>query len=52
MHPEERIAEPAEPAEEEINEATGGNTTETTIQGMPERSSDPDVAGNPTIQNK
>ena len=52
MHPEDRIAEPAEPAEEETNVATGGNTTETTIQGMPERSSDPDVAGNPTIQNK
>jgi hypothetical protein len=52
MHPEDRIAEPAEPAEEETNEATGGNATETTIQSMPERSSEPDVSTNPTIQNK
>jgi len=52
MHPEDRIAEPAEPAEEETHEGTGGNATETTIQGMPERGSDPDVSTNPTIQNK
>lgn len=52
MHPEDRIAEPVEPIQEETNEVAGGNTTETTIQGMPERSEDPDVAGNPTIQNK
>jgi len=48
----EKIAEPVEPTPEETGEVPGGNTAEPTIQNMMERSSDPDVSTNPTIQNK